>query len=110
MKDKERNPIYIITVFEEFKPQPHESTKTGCKDVVGFKHSFERADEVVRENTCDIHEDCYNYAVIEEVFPYLYPDSNRTWFYKFNKESGAYKPFDVPEYLFGRTDFWCTLG
>jgi len=42
--------------------------------VVGFFGTLDEAIDVIEKNKCDIHENCYKYAVIEGLEPGLYPD------------------------------------
>lgn len=41
---------------------------------------------------CDIFEYCYEYAVIEELEPYLYPKRKNVWWYKWDNEKEQYCP------------------
>jgi hypothetical protein len=66
---------------------------------VGFRYTFEDAEEVVRNNMCDIWETCYHYACIEELGSELYPFYQRRKFYKYNRDIDGYRPIDEPECL-----------
>lgn len=56
----------------------------------GFRYSLEEAKEVIEKNMCDIFEYCYEYAVIEELEPYLYPERKSVWWYKWDNEKEQY--------------------
>ena len=58
----------------------------------GFRYSLEEAKKTVEENICDIFECYYEYAVIEELEPYLYPERKNVWWYKWDKEQEKYLP------------------
>ena len=48
---------------------------------VGYYSTFEKAEEAVLDNACDINETCYNYVVIENVGEGLYQyDQDAIWY------------------------------
>ena len=64
---------------------------------VGYFATFERAEEALAENECDINEaDTYPLAVIERVQEGLYPATEELW-YKWNGLLGRYVPCDKPD-------------
>lgn len=73
-----------------------------------FRYTFEDAEEVVKNNMCDIWETCYNYAVIHEIGPELYPHYHSKTYYKYNREINGYEPIEEPECL-KHMDF-CGIG
>ena len=89
-------PIYTITVMTKLELDDKGWLDTGSQRIVGFRHEFDDAVEVVKENMCDIYETIYNYAVIEKVEPFLYPDCLTRWFYKYNREKDSYEPIEEP--------------
>ena len=91
------NPIYTIMVFSKCEKDEHGWLNMGGSRVVGFRHTFELAEEVVKTNMCDIWEYSYDYALIEEVDPAIYPCSMTRWFYKFNQDIGGYERIEEPE-------------
>lgn len=92
-------PIYLITVFDKCEPDDRWGANIGGTRSVGFRYSFELAEEVVRTNMCDIWEYCYDYACIEELTCELYPYPHKRWFYKYNREINGYVNIDEPELL-----------
>lgn len=65
--------IYTIMVSTDYKLD--EKTKTpyfGDSRVVGYYTNYDMAIDAVKNNTCDIHECCYNYAFVESVGEGLY--------------------------------------
>ena len=56
--------IYLITVFDKCEPKekPWEYT-LGSTRSVGWRPTFEMAEEVVKTNMCDIWEYCYDYNI-----------------------------------------------
>ena len=84
--------MYFITIIEDLDPEW--GTKgTRC---IGYKKTFEEADQAVRENWCNINETIYNYAVIEFIGDGMYPDCLKRWFYKFNYDKRIYEPINEP--------------
>lgn len=91
--------IFLITVFEKCEPSEKWYTDLGCTRSVGFRYTFEEAEEVVRNNMCDIWETCYHYACIEEISPMLYPHCENSYYYKYNKDIDGYEKIEAPELL-----------
>ncbi len=95
--------IYLITVFGKCEPKEKPRDYTlGCTRSVGWRPTFEMAEETVVNNMCDIWEYCYDYACIEELDYGLYPWADNRWFYKFNEKTGKYEEIDEPAILKGR--------
>lgn len=91
--------IFLITVFEKCEPDERWSANLGCTRSVGFRYSFELAEEVVKTNMCDIWEYCYDYACIEELGCELYPFCQSRKLYKYNKDINGYEEIQEPECL-----------
>ena len=81
--------MYFITIID---------SKDNDKRCVGYFDTFEKAEEAVLDNACDINETCYDYCVIENVPEGLYQyDFKPTW-YKWNDLDEVYEKIDyVPE-------------
>lgn len=92
--------IYLITVFSKCE-KVKGTLKIGSSRTVGFRHDLEIAKETVTTNMGDIWEYSYDYAIIEEVEPALYPDCRNRWFYKFNLETKQYEEINEPEAFAG---------
>lgn len=93
--------IYLITVFDKCDPDERWGVNLGDRRSVGFRYSFELAEEVVKTNMCDIWETCYDYACIEELGCELYPFYQNRWIYKYNREINGYEEIDEPVILKG---------
>ena len=73
--------------------------KKHCSRAVGWYPTLEEAKETVINNSCDIQELLYTYAVIEEVGPHLYPDiKTEVWF---EWKDGKFCPIDKPQEFWG---------
>lgn len=94
--------IYLITVFDKCEPDARWDYDLGCTRSVGWRPTFEMAEDTVKNNVCDIWEYCYDYACIEELDYGLYPFAEERWFYKFNRDTGHYEEIDEPVILKGR--------
>lgn len=92
-------PIYLITVFEKCEYEHHYGAFLGDSRSVGFRYTLEKAEEIVKKNTCDIFEGCYYYACIEELGCELYPHSYKRWFYEYNPEIDGYTEIPEPAVL-----------
>lgn len=91
--------IYLITVMDKLEHDERWGYKLGDTRSVGFRYTFELAEEVVKTNMCDIWEYCYDYACIEELACELYPDAHHRWFYKFNEEKKVYEEIEEPWFI-----------
>jgi|WetSurMetagenome_2_1015567.scaffolds.fasta_scaffold241695_2 hypothetical protein len=100
MPTKKERSIYTITTI---------NLKDGNWDTrcIGYHFSEKLAIKEVEHNGGDMHEDSYEYAVVEEVKDGLY-DINRkeTWF-KWNEAREKYEILDEKPEMFRRT---CCYG
>lgn len=81
--------MYFITTID---------STDGTTRCVGYYSTFEKAEEVVLDNACDIWETCYGYAIIENIDEGLYQyDQSPVW-YKWDDINEKYiKIKNVPE-------------
>lgn len=85
--------MYFITTIETKKS---EVSDTRC---VGYFNTFEKAENAVLYNSCDIWETCYDYAVIENIPEGLYQyDFHPTW-YKYHKPTNGYMKCEQPDFV-----------
>ena len=88
--------IYLITVIEKLGPKDVDTgyMDTGYTRSVGWYSSLKEARRCVEHNIMDIHEELYNYAIIEKVIYGLYPDidaKTERWIYKYNIDKNKYE-------------------
>jgi hypothetical protein len=87
--------MYFITCFQKYEIDK----KTGVPDI-GAERTFgyypykEWAVEDLHDNNCDIHEDLYNYAVIEKIPTGLYPLAEERIFFKWDEEEQGFYEID----------------
>ena len=68
------------------------------KVCVGYFDTYEKAEMIVKDNTMDIFESCYEHAVIEKIPTGLYQfDTSPKWF-KWNFEEERYEECETPEF------------
>lgn len=91
--------IFVVTVFEKCETNESGFAKIGCSRSPCYRFTFEEAEEVVKTNMCDIWETCYDYAVITEIGPFLYPGYESRKFYKYNREINGYEHIEEPKCL-----------
>ena len=119
-------PIYTIVLFRTTEEVTYKITNGNGKiikqesdfvtlgdwDVVGFLHNKEDALEAVEANAGDMYETCFDYAIVEEVYPGIYGRytmENERWFFEFNRETGRYVQIDMPEILNEKNYPWWKL-
>jgi len=84
--------MYFITLLTGIE----ENREDRC---IGYYNSFKKANDIVCNNTCDLWETIYNYAVIECIPEGLYPIRYREFWYKYNEKENIYTLIEKPEEL-----------
>lgn len=94
--------IYLVATIKDIQT-PTEARQVGNYGmanifetrVVGYFLTLEEAKKCIKNNWCDIHENYYKYAVIEDVAPGLYRsiESKPLWF-RWTKT--GYRPIQKP--------------
>lgn len=90
--------IYVIMVCEKLE-EHNNLPDVGASRVVGFYTDRSDAEFAVKNNSCDIWEMCYDYAIIEEVEEGLYSLSTERSYYKYDTEDGHYHPIPEPDFM-----------
>lgn len=88
--------IYTILIFTKLEKDKY-GPDFGCERLVGYYTDKDSAFAAVINNSCDINETCYNYALIEEVEEGLYNPAFNRWWFKFNYDRGEYEQIDEPD-------------
>lgn len=90
--------MWFITVFEKVVPTNNGWPEFGAQRTWGFYAEREIAVKALHENWTDMHEYCYDYAVLEKfdagISHYVFGSSQ--WF-KFDDESEGYFEVEEPE-------------
>ena len=61
---------------------------------VGYCSTFEKAEEIISDNACDIWETCYDYAVIENIEEGLYQYDHDAVWYKWDDLNEKYEKIE----------------
>ena len=96
--------MWFITVFEKVESNCGGWPEFGCSRTWGFYEDRGTAVQALHENWIDMHETCYDYAVIEKYAEGIshYEFDSRQWF-KFDQEREGYFESDEPECV----KHWC---
>ena len=95
----EKFKVYHIAVCSKIEQDRLGLVDTGCLTNVGFYRNKNTAFSAVKENWGDIHETCYDFAIIEEVEEGLYPCSTVRWIFHWIQSKQAYVQIEEPEWL-----------
>ena len=92
--------IYVVTVFQKISHKPISDMidfhDFGDRHCVGWLDSFEEANCAVENNFSDIHDNMYEYAIIEKMEPGIcVPDIDRV-VYKWNADLKRYEKIETP--------------
>lgn len=88
--------IYTVIVLEKLE-EKNTWPDFGHTSFMGYYMTFDNAEEAVRRNAGDIHEACYDFAVIEEVPEGVYSVPRKRWYFRY-KDDG-YVPIDEPPFM-----------
>ena len=83
--------MYFITTLEV------EDEKIIASRCVGYFEEYADARKAVCENSCDICETIYNYAVIERLRSGLYPHDQKPHWFKYTG-SNSYEEIETPKF------------
>lgn len=87
--------MYFITCFTKY----NNKTVTGFTDIghartFGYYKDKDVALEMVKCNNCDIYEQMYRYAVVEEIPEGLYTLAENRWFFEWDSDTKSYIPIE----------------
>ena len=88
--------IYMIKTFEKIEIN-NGLLDLGDERTVGYYLNLDDAEISVTNNSLDIYENLYEYALIEKLEEGLYPKGLERYFYKYNKEKDTYDLIDEPK-------------
>lgn len=89
--------MFFITCFQKIEIDKLGWLDMGASRVFGFKETFEQAECALNENTCDMFEFLYEYAVVEQMSPAIHPDVEGRWFFKWDNEKQGFFRIDEPK-------------
>jgi hypothetical protein len=97
--------MYFITVFEKIEPSDVFYAEFGDQRTWGYYPEYEMAANALHENRTDMHEGCYQYAVIEKIgYGICAYCEKRQWF-EWDKERRGYVEMEEPECVRHLTNF-----
>lgn len=86
--------MFFITVFEKI-PKSGGELDIGDHWIPGYFQEYGEAVQRLHENTYDMHECIYKYAVIEKIGTGIHPNVESRQFFKYDKERNGF--FEVGE-------------
>ena len=89
--------IHTVTVFQKIEKSDTKYPNIINRRCVGYFTDFNEAENAVLENFSDIHENMYDYVIIEEMEPGLKLSDITRSLYHWNGNS--YEKIDIPETL-----------
>ena len=89
--------IFTISVMEKIKPGIGDTTEYEHKSNIGWYSKKEDTISAVEQNTADIYEGTYNFAIIEEYKQGLYSIRISVQFFKYNPETNKYEKTEEPD-------------
>lgn len=89
--------IHTVTVFQKIEKSNTKYPNIINRRCVGYYNNFYEAENAVLENFSDIHENMYDYVIIEEMEPGLKLSDITRSLYHWNGNS--YEKIDIPETL-----------
>ena len=94
--------MYFITCMEMCTKDPFIGIFTGGDTrCFGYKETLEAAEKALNENMCDMHEYIYNYAVVEKLGPYIHPDVEEEYWFKWDHDKGGFFRIEKPKAAYG---------
>lgn len=91
--------IYAILMTERLEPDKGGRPEFGMTDLAGFYINYEDAEWAVKNNCADIHDNLFDYAIIEKVSEGLYCTLMERWFFQYNHDSDGYIQIEEPSFL-----------
>lgn len=88
--------MFFITLFEHL-PSKEKWFDNGDQYTVGYLDNYKDCKSVLQTNKCDLHEGCYDYAVIEDISEGIYQYAKQRWFFKYDPDKNGYFEIDEPE-------------
>ena len=89
--------MYFITVFDKIEPNEMFYAEFGDQRTWGYYTEYEMAQSSLHENRTDMHEGCYEYALIEKIGPGICAHCEERQWFKWDKEKRGYCEIEEPE-------------
>ena len=89
--------IYVVTVFQKIDNSLDSSLTFGDRRCVGWFESMDEADWAVTNNIADMHNNFYEYAIIERIEPGIFMVDTDRVIYQWNNDK--YEKIEIPKEL-----------
>lgn len=89
--------MYFITCFSKCEKDEKGWFEGGAIRTFGYMETLEEAEEALNKNACDMHEFLYVYAVIEKLGPYIHPEVEEEYWFKWDEEKGGFFRTEKPD-------------
>lgn len=92
--------MFFITCFQKIGKDKG-FPDMGATRIFGYKETFEKAQEALNNNCCDMFEYLYHYAVVEEIGPGIHPEVENRWFFEWNEDKHGFFEISEPKVFKG---------
>ena len=91
--------MWFITVFEKCEPSDQFIAEMGDQRCWGYFECMGDALFALHDNRIDMHEGCYDYAVLEKIGPGISSYAGERQFFRFDRSRNGYFEIEEPECL-----------
>ena len=89
--------MYFITVFDKVEPNEMYYAEFRDRRTWCYYTEYQMAVNALHENRTDLHEGCYEYALIEKIGPGIIALCEERQWFKWDKEKRGYFEIEEPE-------------
>ena len=97
--------MFFITCFQKIEKDERGRLRVGAERTFGFRETLALVEEALNNNICDMHEYLYNYAVVEEMGPYIHPDVEQEVWFQWDCERKGFFRIEKPPETYGVCNF-----
>lgn len=91
--------MYFITVFTKMEEDKLGWPNLGSQRTWGYYNMHEDAVRALHNNSTDMWEYCYDYALIEKIGPGICAYCEYRQWFKYDKEKDSYFEIEEPEWI-----------
>lgn len=88
--------MYFITCFEKLEKDKLGWLNTGASRTFGYYKELKDAKEALNNNSCDMHEYLYKYAIVEEIGEGIHYFAENRWFFEYDDKKGGFFEIEEP--------------
>lgn len=97
--------MFFITCFQKIEKDKNGWFNGGAQRTFGFRETLEDAEEALNLNMCDMREYLYDYAVVEEMRPYIHPEVEQEVWFKWDDGKKGFFRIEKPKETYGVCNF-----